>query len=160
MLVVFSRCTEAMRELVKPLIEQQKLKAKKKVEVTYVEEPDALTIVADRTHLGNIISNLLDNAIKYSGESVTVAIRCRIDEQENAVISVQDNGIGIATDCQKHIFEKFYRVPTGNKHDCNGYGLGLYYVNTILTKMNGSIRVESELGKGCIFTVTLWKKRE
>jgi len=148
-----------IRELMKPLIEQQKLKAKKTVEVIYVEEPDGLTVVADRTHLGNIISNLLDNAIKYSGESVTVAICCRTDDQGNIVVSVRDNGIGISADSQKHIFEKFYRVPTGNKHDSKGYGLGLYYVNTILTKMNGSIRVESEPGKGSIFIVTLWKKK-
>ncbi|MFA6876254.1 MAG: HAMP domain-containing sensor histidine kinase, partial [Parabacteroides sp.] len=148
-----------MRELMKPLIEQQKLKAKKTVEVIYVEEPEGLTVVADRTHLGNIISNLLDNAIKYSGESVTVAICCRTDDEGNIVVSVRDNGIGISADSQKHIFEKFYRVPTGNKHDSKGYGLGLYYVNTILTKMNGSIRVESEPGKGSIFIVTLWKEK-
>lgn len=152
--------TIVVRDLIRSLIEQQKLKAEKPVEIVYAEEPDGLTLEADRTHLGNIIGNLLDNAIKYSGDVVRVEVNCRRDETGNVTIAVKDNGIGISAECQKHVFEKFYRVPTGNHHDRKGYGLGLYYVSTILTRMNGSIRVESEPGKGSTFTVTLWKGRK
>ena len=151
--------TFALHELIRPLIEQQKLKSDKPTEISYTESPDNLSLTTDRTHLGNIISNLIDNAVKYSNDTAQISIDCKEDETGNVFISVRDNGIGISADCQKHIFEKFYRVPTGNRHDRKGYGLGLYYVSTILSKMNGSIDVKSDLGKGSTFTVTLWKEK-
>lgn len=148
-----------LKGLITPLIEQQKLKADKPVTITFTEEPEGLSLTADRTHLGNVISNLLDNAIKYSDDEAAVNIHCRKDEAGNTIITIRDKGIGIGTEGQRHIFEKFYRVPTGNRHDRKGYGLGLYYVSTILSKMNGSVGVDSEPGKGSTFTVTLWKEK-
>ena len=106
-----------------------------------------MIILADRFHLSNIIGNLVDNAIKYSGESVRIDITAR-RANESTEIRIRDNGIGIAPDKQKHIFEKFYRVPTGNVHDVKGYGLGLYYAKTMVEKHGGTITVSSTPGKG------------
>ena len=101
-------------------------------------------------HLGNILNNLIDNAIKYSGEAVTISIKA--DERH---ISIKDNGIGISEADLKHIFEKFYRAHTGNIHDVKGYGLGLYYVKSIVEKHGWTITAESEPGKGTRFTLSI-----
>lgn len=143
-----------LKELIAPLITQHRLKAGKPVEIKLEIKPDPLTIVADRTHFSNILSNLLDNAVKYSPEQAEVIIRCR-QLEETVTVSVTDRGIGIPLEKQKHIFDKFYRVPTGNLHDVKGYGLGLYYVKTIVEKHGGNISVTSEPGKGSTFTITL-----
>ena len=115
--------------------------------------------LASRTHFSNIISNLIDNAIKYSHGEAEVAIHCRKvtveGQNEQTEISVSDHGIGIAPEKQKHIFDKFYRVPTGNLHDVKGYGLGLFYVKTMIEKHGGSVSVKSELGKGSTFTIRI-----
>lgn len=111
-------------------------------------------IEADRTHVQNVIYNLVDNAIKYSPEKPNVRI-FTCDFPEGLEICIQDNGIGIARENQKKIFEKLYRVPTGNIHDVKGFGLGLSYVKAIVDKHNGSVWVESEPGKGSRFYVRL-----
>lgn len=111
-------------------------------------------MVADRTHFSNIISNLIDNAVKYSKEQAELAISCRQTGQK-IVINVTDRGIGIPYDKQKHIFDKFYRVPTGNLHNVKGYGLGLFYVRSMVEKHGGTITVKSEPGKGSTFTIIL-----
>ncbi len=147
-----------VREILEPLIEQHKLKAEKPVHITVDIEPEDLTLIADRTHFSNIISNLMDNAIKYSHGEAEVNIRCRkVDTGQGGQteISVSDHGIGIAAEKQKLIFDKFYRVPTGNLHDVKGYGLGLFYVKTMTEKHGGSISVKSEPGKGSKFTIRI-----
>ena len=101
-------------------------------------------------HLGNILNNLIDNAIKYSGETVAISIKATTRQ-----ISIKDNGIGISDSDIKHIFEKFYRAHTGNIHDVKGYGLGLYYVKSIVEKHGWIITAESEPGKGTTFTLSL-----
>ncbi|HTF03110.1 MAG TPA: HAMP domain-containing sensor histidine kinase, partial [Bacteroidia bacterium] len=111
-------------------------------------------IEADRTHVQNVIYNLVDNAIKYSPENPSIRI-FTCDFMDAIEICVQDNGIGIARDNQKKIFEKLYRVPTGNIHDVKGFGLGLSYVKAIIEKHGGSVWVESEPGKGSRFYVRL-----
>ena len=108
----------------------------------------------DKLHLTNVINNLLDNAIKYCQVVPDIVVRTLM-VTGNIVIEVQDNGIGIGQDSIKRIFQKFYRVPTGNVHDVKGFGLGLSYVKTIVDAHKGRISVESELGKGSIFRVTL-----
>lgn len=143
-----------LKELIVSLVEQHQLKADKPVQITLEIEPEALTIVVDRTHFSNIISNLIDNAVKYSKERADITIRCRQTEQ-TVTISIADRGIGIPLDKQKHIFDKFYRVPTGNLHNVKGYGLGLFYVRSMVEKHGGTITVKSEPGKGSIFTITL-----
>jgi two-component system phosphate regulon sensor histidine kinase PhoR len=113
---------------------------------------------ADAFHLSHIINNLLDNAIKYSTIEPTIGIRSW-DNEESIFISVSDNGIGMSKEAIRKIFDKFYRVPTGNIHDVKGFGLGLAYVKTMLEAHHGEIHVSSELGKGSTFTIKLPKKQ-
>lgn len=107
-------------------------------------------IEADRVHLANVIINLLDNANKYSPELPVIRLATR-NELNGVVISVEDNGIGMSREAQKKIFEKFYRVSTGNLHDVKGFGLGLSYVKAMVEAHGGSISVRSELRHGSHF---------
>lgn len=106
----------------------------------------------DPMHFSNIIHNLLDNAKKYSDNSPLIKISTSI-KHNSFIIDIVDNGIGISTESQKHIFDKFYRVPTGNLHDVKGFGLGLNYVKTMVIKHGGSISLKSDLGKGSSFRI-------
>ena len=144
--------TFAVGEAIAPLVEQHRLKADKPVHITLHITPNDLTVTADRTHFRNIVSNLLDNAIKYSAESADITITGH-REGEQVVLSVRDRGIGIPRDRQPHVFDKFYRVPTGNLHNVKGYGLGLYYVKTMAERHGGTVEVESEPGQGSKFTI-------
>ncbi|GAB3931552.1 sensor histidine kinase [Larkinella terrae] len=111
-------------------------------------------VEADEVHLSNILYNLLDNAIKYSPEKPDITIQTR--NVENGIsVTVSDHGIGMTKDQVGRIFEKFYRVPTGNLHDVKGFGLGLSYVKKMVEEHHGSIRVDSQLGKGSSFEVIL-----
>lgn len=113
-------------------------------------------INADRVHITNVIYNLLDNAIKYTpmDRSPEISISTE-DVVSGVVIKIEDNGIGIAPENQQRIFDKLYRVPTGNIHDVKGFGLGLSYVKSISLAHEGDISVTSTLGKGSIFKLTL-----
>lgn len=111
-------------------------------------------IVADQTHISNLVHNLLDNAYKYSPEKPEIDITLE-DKGSSVKISVKDNGIGMSSESQKNIFDKFYRVHTGNLHDVKGFGLGLSYVKAIVDAHGGTISVQSELGKGSSFIVIL-----
>lgn len=108
-------------------------------------------IMADRLHFTNIIFNLVDNAIKYSLKPLVTIITA--DYKNGVSISVQDNGIGIPRQYQKFLFTKFFRVPTGNLHEVKGFGLGLNYVKLYTKAFNGTVEVDSEAGKGSIFTL-------
>jgi len=108
-------------------------------------------LMADKLHLTNALANLLDNAIKYSHLSPCIVVKT-FDHDKGTVIEVHDNGIGISAENQKRVFQKFYRVPTGNVHDVKGFGLGLSYVKTIIEAHRGNISLRSEPGKGSIFT--------
>lgn len=111
-------------------------------------------VFGDRVHLTNVITNLLDNAIKYSREKPQITVRTGI-ENSCLAISVADKGIGISKENQKKVFDKFYRVSTGNVHDVKGFGLGLSYVKLIVEQHGGSIALHSELSKGTTFKITL-----
>ena len=147
------RETIELEPLLQKLADQHILSAGKPCDIK-VNVDSSLVLDADRFHLSNIVSNLIDNAIKYSGESVHIDITAKATD-EGVEIRVLDNGIGIAPDKQKHIFDKFYRVPTGNIHDVKGYGLGLYYAKTMVEKHGGTIEVSSTPGKGSEFILTL-----
>lgn len=139
-------------DIIPPLIEQHKLKAGKPVNIT-VNIPDNIAVFADRTHFYNMLGNLIDNAVKYSGDK-PCDISIQAETQANGIrISVTDNGIGISEASLPHIFDKFYRVPSGNLHNVKGFGLGLYYVKDMMAKHGGSVSVKSQPGKGTTFTL-------
>jgi two-component system phosphate regulon sensor histidine kinase PhoR len=104
-------------------------------------------VYADKLHLTNVFYNLLDNAIKYAGERPEITIRTE-NAQKHILFSITDNGIGISPEHQKHLFTKFFRVPTGNVHNVKGFGLGLFYVKRIVDQHKWKINVISEIGKG------------
>ena len=114
-----------------------------------------LTVTADKMHLSHIISNLLENAIKYSGKKVEIKIGYCENNHESIAISVQDNGFGISKSDRKYIFDKFFRSPSITDRNIPGMGLGLAYVKQLVTAHKGSIEVESEEGAGTVFTIKL-----
>lgn len=112
------------------------------------------TIQVDPVHMTNVIYNLLDNAVKYCENTPNIKIISK-NERNKLIISIEDNGIGIKRENLGMIFDKFYRVPTGNLHNVKGFGLGLYYVKLIIEAHGGNIDVKSTLGKGTIFSISL-----
>jgi len=112
-------------------------------------------VTADEMHLTNVFFNLMDNAVKYRSERDLVLKVHTWNEKDNIMISIQDNGIGIKKENLKKVFERFYRVPTGNVHDVKGFGLGLAYVQKIVQNHNGTIRAESEVNMGTKFIISL-----
>jgi len=141
-----------------PLLEgvaaQERLSAGKPCEIKVEVSPEILSADIDASLMSSVIATLLDNAVKYSIERAD--IRIAAEERDGHIfISVSDNGIGIAPDKQAHIFDKFYRVPTGNVHDVKGYGIGLYFAKSIVARHGGHISVHSEPGEGSTFTIEL-----
>lgn len=138
-----------LRSFMEEIATAQRMRGDKKITIN-VDVDEDVSIEADKTHLSNILNNLIDNAIKYSGDSVEITI-CG-NERE---ISVTDNGIGIPAKSIPYLFNKFYRVPHGNRQDVKGYGIGLYYVKSILDKMGWCIDVRSKEKEGSVFTIKI-----
>jgi two-component system, OmpR family, phosphate regulon sensor histidine kinase PhoR len=115
---------------------------------------DNYQIISDEIHLTNIIYNLLDNANKYSSQQPLINVETE-DHHQGILIRIRDRGIGMSKDELNKIFEKFYRVPTGNLHDVKGFGLGLAYVKTMLTALGGQVKVQSTPGLGSTFEIIL-----
>lgn len=132
---------------IEEIAEAQRMRGGKDISIE-VKSSGNITVTADKSHLSNVLNNLIDNAIKYSGESVSICIKINPGN-----IEVADNGIGIPSKNLPYIFDKFYRVPQGNRQDVRGYGIGLYYVKHILEKMGWNISVKSQEGQGSTFTV-------
>ena len=126
-------------------------------ELTTELNADDAEIKVDEMHFTNIIYNLLDNAVKYMREDEEPRLSIRTSDIGNNLLEIRisDNGIGIKKEDLKKIFDKFYRVSTGNRHDVKGFGLGLAYVKKMVAIFRGNIVVESELGKGSTFIITL-----
>lgn len=124
----------------------------KEGKITTSLEASMAFIRGDIVHVTNVIYNLLDNAVKYTQDAPHIEISSH-NEGNYLHIDFKDNGLGISKNHHKMIFEKFYRVPTGNLHSVRGYGLGLFYVKTIMQAHGGSIRLESSPGKGSKFTL-------
>lgn len=142
-----------LNELIENIITNHELKSTKPVNIHFEPLEDAVVVV-DRTHLSNAISNLVDNAIKYSKEKADITVTLKRLEGR-MMISVEDQGIGIPKLYRDNIFEKFFRVPTGNLHNVKGFGLGLSYVKKIVQKHEGIISVNSEPDKGSEFIIDI-----
>jgi len=148
-----------MRELVNEVLNIMKLQFEKQQAKLSVEtEGHNFMIEADRLHMTSVLYNLLDNALKYSNEHPVIHVKLSALPRDIIELKVSDNGIGIAKEYQPKIFEKFFRVPMGDRHNIKGYGLGLSYVSEIVQRHMGFIVVDSELGKGTTFTVKLPRK--
>ncbi|MDE6695890.1 MAG: HAMP domain-containing histidine kinase [Muribaculaceae bacterium] len=125
--------------------------------LSFINDADEAMVRVDEMQFTNVIFNLLDNAVKYRNEDVEPELSVTTADASNHMlrISIKDNGIGMRKEDLKKIFEKFYRVHTGNRHDVKGFGLGLAYVHRMVNVFGGNITVESELGKGSEFTILL-----
>lgn len=126
--------------------------SKKQGEIRTLLNAAGAGLQADKLHITNVFTNLFDNAINYCKEKPEIIVRT-LHHAKGVVIEVEDNGIGIHSENHKRVFQKFYRVPTGNVHDVKGFGLGLSYVKTIVEAHGGSITLKSEFGKGCLFRI-------
>jgi two-component system phosphate regulon sensor histidine kinase PhoR len=128
--------------------------AERRVEMDLQVMAARSTVTGDRMHLANVVTNLLDNALKYGPDDSVIRMRT-LQRGGEFLLTVEDQGIGIRKEDIKHIFERFYRVHTGNVHNVKGFGLGLHYVQQIAHAHNGGISVQSEPGKGSTFTLSL-----
>jgi len=145
-----------LKELIEENLRIMKLQFDKhKATVNFTASDNSYMIEADKLHMTSVIYNLLDNALKYSGNRPDVQIVMSMPDTDKIIVRITDNGIGIAPQHQAKIFDKFFRVPTGNKHNIKGYGLGLSYVAEVVKSHKGTIRVESEPEKGSTFIVEL-----
>lgn len=139
--------------LIATVIDSMSLQLQKKEAIlTLVLKAEGVRILGDELHFSNVIFNLIDNANKYSKEAPKIYISTEKNDNQ-LIIKIADEGIGMSRDQQKKIFEQFYRIPTGNLHDVKGFGLGLSYVNDMVKRMNGSINVSSEKDKGAVFEI-------
>lgn len=136
-----------LRPFLENIISQQRIGVEKPCTFA-LDCPEDASVSADPTHFANVISNLIDNSIKYSGEEVEIRILA-----DSNFLSVSDNGIGIPSKALPELFKKFYRVPHGNRADVRGYGIGLFYVKSIVDKHGWNISVESTVGRGTTFTI-------
>lgn len=143
-----------LREFVEEIAAAQRMRGDKDITIN-VNIPENTTIEADRAHLANVLNNLIDNAIKYSRDSVEITVT-----GDSHDLSVRDNGIGIPSKSIPYLFNKFYRVPHGNRQDVRGYGIGLYYVKSILDKMGWDIEAKSTEGEGSVFTIKFSKDEQ
>ena len=144
--------------IISNVVHTYKIKVEKfggKIETDLQAEDSIINV--DEMHFTNVIFNLLDNALKYRREDVPLELKITTKniQDEKLEITIADNGIGIKKEDLKKIFEKFYRVSTGNRHDVKGFGLGLAYVHKMIHELKGDIRVESELNVGSNFIITL-----
>lgn len=144
-----------IHDVISDAIQKVNLQVEKKGgKISMQLEADDPNVFADRVHITNIVFNLLDNANKYTPWAPILLIKTK-NIGEGIIFSLKDNGIGISKSNQKKVFDKLFRVPTGNLHNVKGFGLGLSYVKTVVEKHQGKITVDSEIKKGSTFSVYL-----
>ncbi len=133
----------------------ERFRVRQDANLTIVNEcSDTIEIFADRMHIQNLINNLLDNAIKYCDRQPVIYVKCK-REGSIAEFRIKDNGIGINKENQKHIFDKFYRVPSDHMHQVKGFGLGLSYVKHVVERHDGTISLNSKPGQGTEFIIQI-----
>lgn len=144
-----------MEELVQRAVDKTMIQVEAKSgTIKVIDSAQQKLVYGDRTHLINIIVNLLDNANKYSEGASDITVRL-FNRASEIHLAIQDRGIGMSKEAVSHIFQKFYRVPTGNVHNVKGFGLGLAYVKNMVELHHGTVQVDSEPGNGSKFTITL-----
>ena len=156
--VVFKRKELDLNEMVEQIAQTFSLRVEHTGGKIYTEiEAVDSGLYVDEVHFQNAITNLMDNAVKYRkpDEPLDIYLRTWNDEHKHLCLSIRDTGMGIKKENVRKIFDKFYRVHTGNKHDVKGFGLGLAYVKKVIDLHQGSIKVESEVGKGTKFSIML-----
>lgn len=145
-----------LKEITEEVLLSLKLQFEKQQATVNLIANGQLDMQGDRLHLQSVIFNMLDNALKYANEKPVVDIELT-DKDEEIILAVKDNGIGIPPEYQNKIFEKFFRVPHGNTHNAKGYGLGLSYVSQVIKKHGGNIEVRSKPANGTTFIIQLPK---
>jgi two-component system, OmpR family, phosphate regulon sensor histidine kinase PhoR len=148
-----------LEELVKSTLPSIELKvAERKGNLHLDLDAKNSLIMADQLHLTNIIHNLVDNAVKYSKDTPDISISLK-NNGESIVLAIKDKGIGISKEHQKRVFERFYRVSTGNIHNVKGFGLGLFYVKTVCKEHHWNLSLDSELNRGTTISIKIPTKR-
>lgn len=145
----------SLNELVESAIDTISMQVQRKngeIHCDLEANPDMINL--DKDHISSILFNLIDNSNKYFIDKPIISVKTK-NYKEGFLLEISDQGIGIQKDALKRIFDKFYRVPTGNLHNVKGYGLGLSYVQDIIIMHGGSIKVQSELNKGSRFIIHL-----
>jgi two-component system phosphate regulon sensor histidine kinase PhoR len=143
-------------EIVKEVVASLRLQLEKMNARIKMNTEGKLLVNGDRVHLLSVVFNLLDNALKYSKENAAIQVEIT-EAHDNIILKVTDNGIGIPQEYKTKVFEKFFRVPTGDKHNAKGHGLGLSYAAQVIRQHQGNIEVDSHEGLGSTFTITLPK---
>lgn len=144
-----------MHQAIKDAIKQMQLQLRNSgAKVTTLLNAEHFTMIGDKIHLINTFCNLIDNAIKYANDKPEILIET-LNDQNQLIIRFKDAGIGIDKAYHKKVFEKYFRIPTGNVHNVKGFGLGLAYIYNIIQLHKGTIHLESELNKGTLFTIQL-----
>jgi len=144
-----------LHQLIEQAVQNMSLKVdQREGKLTQDLSAEHYIIEGDQNHISNILHNLLDNAEKYSPEKPQISISTK-NVKDGIEVTISDKGIGMSKDALKNIFDKFYRVHTGNRHDVKGFGLGLSYVKALVSAHKGSINVSSELGNGSSFKLIL-----
>ncbi|WP_316843426.1 HAMP domain-containing sensor histidine kinase [Pedobacter psychrodurus] len=144
-----------MNDLIVIVLDSMELQLQKRNAIIHVNtDAENAVVYGDELHLSNVIYNLIDNANKYSSDTPEITITTR-NTNRSLIIEIADKGIGMTKEQSKRIFDQFYRVPTGNLHDVKGFGLGLNYVQDIIKKLNGTVKVSSEKDRGTTFEISL-----
>ncbi len=145
-----------LQEIIRGLTQGAGMNSGKKP-VFNIDCPHEINVMADEFHIRNLLATVIDNAVKYADDPI---INLRVRDDDGITIEIEDNGCGIAKEHLGHIFEKFYRVPTGDIHTVRGYGLGLYYAKQVVDLHKGDISLKSRVGKGTTVTIKLPKNEQ